>query len=208
MRAAVLKHWLHRPPTGYCPGRTLASALADFKGVFSPLSVETASAVLAVCDDTMTIEARECVERHFQMHVVSLEMTLTVAARVEPGIRIDIRNTGMLFRTGVACKVRAGKSSTVEDLSGMITGDPELVKALMVLDFRRCSLESSSEGWIVRIEPFGASEVVNRMPSFRRYIRLSTEQNQALLGAFRALRSILTRKDLAVPMEKEISADA
>ena len=43
----------------------------------------------------------------------------------------------------------------------------------------------------MHLEHFGASEVVNRLPGFRRYIRLSAEQRAALLGSFTELYKLL-----------------
>ncbi|WP_324729552.1 DUF3156 family protein, partial [Pseudomonas chlororaphis] len=59
------------------------------------------------------------------------------------------------------------------------------------LDFKRLQLQRDEQGWLVRLEHFGASEVVNRLPGFRRYIRLSAEQRGALLAAFKRLHSLL-----------------
>lgn len=187
----ALKSWINQPPAGNRPGHTLTCALADLLGEFTPRVVETSQAVLSVDSDGPAIEVRECVERHFQMHVVSLELSMCMAARVEPGIQITVRNSGLLYRTGIDCSVPARHRESVAHLTGLITADAALLQALTVLDFRRCSLESTSNGWVVKIEPFGASEVVSRMPSFRRYIRMHAEQVRALRTAFRSFRTIL-----------------
>jgi hypothetical protein len=134
---------------------------------------------------------REIVERHFLMHVVALEFILHVPAAAVPGGRIRVRNTGLVSRAGIACAVTAPDRAMLKPLTGRIETDRELRNALMRLDFRRCEIIGSEEGWTVRIEPYGASEVVNRMPSFRRYIRLSKDQAEALAAALSAFARIL-----------------
>lgn len=192
MIRALIKKCFDQAPPGYRSGNTLLCALSDLREAFRPQVVEMAAAVFTNSDGSMQLNVRERVERHFQMHIVSLEMRLSVASAVEPGIRIDIRNTGLLFRTGIACSVASRHRETVKGLTERIMDDPGLSRALMSLDFRRCCLESSDQGWSVLIEPYGASEVVSRMPSFRRYIRMDRRQVQALEEAFRSFRPILT----------------
>jgi hypothetical protein len=192
MIMALLKKWFDQAPTGYRPGNALLCALSDLREAFRPQVVEMADAVFTNSDGSMLFNVRERVERHFQMHIVSLEMRLSVASAVEPGIRIDIRNTGLLFRTGIACSVASRHRETVKGLTEWIMKDTELSRALMSLDFRRCCLESSDQGWSLLIEPYGASEVVNRMPSFRRYIRMDKRQVHALEEAFRSFQLVLT----------------
>ncbi|USB87676.1 DUF3156 family protein, partial [Burkholderia cenocepacia] len=45
--------------------------------------------------------------------------------------------------------------------------------------------------WTIAIVPFGGSEIVNRMPSFRRYVRLIDEQAAALSAACLAFETAL-----------------
>jgi hypothetical protein len=192
MIGAAVKRWFDQPPSGHRPGHTLTCALADLRGAFTPCTVETSRAVLEMGGSDLQIVASERLERHFQMHIVSLELSLTVPTPVEAGIRIDIRNTGMLSRTGIGCSVSARHRKQVSMLCGCIESDRALVEAMKALDFRRCSLESTDQGWSVLLEPYGASEVVNRMPSFRRYIRMDAPQVRALAETFIALRRILS----------------
>lgn len=192
MILAALHRWFNQAPAGFRPGHTLACALDDLRSGFRFLEVNGGEAVLQAGEGGAVIRVVERLERHFQMHLVSLDMTLAVAARFEAGIRIAIRNTGLLRRTGITCAVSTKDRGKVALLVRQLTADPALKKALMELDFRRCILESTEQGWLVTIEPYGASEVVNRMPSFRRYIRLDTGQVQALQGAFTALQRALT----------------
>jgi hypothetical protein len=154
--------------------------------------VETSHAALASNRNDIQIAVNERVERHFQMHIVSLEMRLTVPAQVEPGIGISIRNTGMLFRTGIVCRVPAKYRKNVSMLTSFVESDNQLVESMKVLDFRRCCLESTDQGWSVLLEPYGASEVINRMPSFRRYIRMDQRQVHALTETFSAFQRLLS----------------
>ncbi|WP_259767086.1 DUF3156 family protein, partial [Pseudomonas protegens] len=65
------------------------------------------------------------------------------------------------------------------------------LERLLPLDFKHLELWRDEQGWQVRLEHFGASEVVNRLPGFRRYIRLSAQQRAALLGSFTELYKLL-----------------
>lgn len=192
MIVAAMHRWFNQAPAGFRPGHTLACALDDLRTDFKFLEVNGGEAVLQAREGGLIVRVVERLERHFQMHLVSLDLTLAVAGRVEAGIRLAIRNTGLLRRTGITCAVSTKDRGKVAPLVRQLTADPALKKALMELDFRRCILESTAQGWLVTIEPYGASEVVNRMPSFRRYIRLDAGQVQALQVAFTALQRVLT----------------
>ena len=193
---AVLLEQFRRSPPGYSPGVTLRRALADLRDVFAAGPQHGASAALKSAEGSLSCEVRETVERHFLMHIVGLEFILHATAAAVPGARIRVRNTGLLHRTGIVCTVTTPHRTALKALTKRIEGDNELRDALMSLDFRRCELVGSERGWTVHIEPYGASEVVNRMPSFRRYIRLEREQAGALAGALSAFRRILVEDGL------------
>jgi hypothetical protein len=192
MAASVLELFRRHPP-GYSPGVTLGRALADLQGTFVAGEVDKAGTVLGFSEGSLSCEVRESVERHFLMHIVGLEFALHVPAVAVPGARIRVRNTGLLFRTGIACVVPAQFRTMLKPLMERIESDRELENALMKLDFRRCEINGSEQGWTVRIEPYGASEVVNRMPSFRRYIRLGREQAGAMAEALNAFGGIFAQ---------------
>ena len=61
----------------------------------------------------------------------------------------------------------------------------------MPLDFKRLRLERGEGRWTVTLEHMGGSEVVNRMPAFRRYIRISPQQRDLLLTALIGLKRLL-----------------
>ena len=204
MNSAVLLKsfggFFDRPPTGYLPGATLARMLAQARGILAAAATNPpAGATLATPDGRLTFEVRERVERHFLMHVVALEFTLKVPAAAVPGGRIAIRNTGLWSRTGIACAVPARYREALKPVSQRLADDPALVAALMAFDFRRCELTGSEEGWTVCIEPYGASEVVNRMPSFRRYLRLAKEQADLLVIALKTIERLLGGPEGGVP---------
>ena len=76
-------------------------------------------------------------------------------------------------------------------LQAALNDDPGLHQALMGLDFKRLHLDLSGQQWHVRIEHMGGSEVVNRMPAFRRYIPLSGAQRAGLLTVLAGLQRVL-----------------
>lgn len=61
----------------------------------------------------------------------------------------------------------------------------------MPLDFKRLRIELQNQQWCVRLEHMGGSEVVNRMPAFRRYIAISPAQRDHLLAALAGLKRVL-----------------
>lgn len=192
MAASLFERFRQTPP-GYCPGTTLGRALDDLHGIFAVRPAENTTAVLGFVEKRLELDLREIVERHFLMHIVSLEFTLNVPAISVPGARLRVRNTGLLRRTGIVCAVPASYCGGLKQLAARIGNDREVRDTLMKLDFRRCEIDGSETGWTVRIEPFGASEVVNRMPSFRRYIRLAQEQAELLVAAFSAFGRVLVQ---------------
>ena len=65
--------------------------------------------------------------------------------------------------------------------------------ALRPLHLTDCTIDTRDGRWTLAIVPFGGSEVVNRMPSFRRYVRLTGEQAAALSAALLAFETALRR---------------
>jgi hypothetical protein len=61
-----------------------------------------------------------------------------------------------------------------------------------VLDFKTLQIDLDGPQWQVRLEHMGGSEVVNRMPAFRRYIALSGEQRQELLNVLVGFQRVLS----------------
>lgn len=92
---------------------------------------------------------------------------------------------------GVAARLQVGDSADWTPLLQRLCRDRRLLEVLLPLDFKRLELCRDERGWQVTLEHFGASEVVNRLPGMRRYIRLNTEQREALLGSFSHLQRLL-----------------
>ncbi|WP_124339369.1 DUF3156 family protein [Pseudomonas chlororaphis] len=136
-------------------------------------------------------EVEELPQAQFLMHLVVCEFRLRVPGSPGPQARIDIRHTGAIRRQGVAAGLKQGAQEEWAGLLQQLHSDPQLLAALLPLDFKRLQLQRDEQGWLVRLEHFGASEVVNRLPGFRRYIRLGVEQRGALLAAFKRLHSLL-----------------
>ncbi|WP_280287477.1 DUF3156 family protein [Pseudomonas sp. BN417] len=160
----------------------------------SPLRAEpldAATARFTSADGELDFEVREVVQAQFLMHLVVTEFVLRVPAATSGSARIKVNHHGAIRRQGLACKVRAGDAQELDGLLARLQGDAGLLAALMPLDFKRLWIEWEGRHWVVRLEHMGASEVVSRMPSFRRYIRLAPVQRQHLLQAFRALQGIL-----------------
>jgi hypothetical protein len=189
----AMKRLFDRPPPGYRPGVTLGHALQEMRERFTVDGSEASRATLRTPAGELEILLRERIERHFLMHIVGIEMVLHVPSSSLSGASIEIRNTGMLFRTGIRCSTSAGFAADLKLLLERIESDRHLRELLMKLDFRRFRIEGVKGGWDVLIEPYGASEVVSRMPSFRRYIQMGAAQVEAVAEAFASCHRIVTQ---------------
>ena len=162
-----------RAPAGYRPGATLARVARN-------LGVEDARS-FTYREDGPLIEARERTESHLLMHLVMCEFILRLPARGQGTLRVELQHTGVLRRTGLACRLRGGDPTLFNALKASLG---EVDAALMPLDFKRLLIDCVEGEWRVSLEHMGASEVVNRMPALRRYIPLDAEQRRLLWQAF------------------------
>ncbi|MCO7518196.1 MULTISPECIES: DUF3156 family protein [unclassified Pseudomonas] len=169
-----------RAPAGYRPGATL-QRLARNLGV-ADLSR------FSYRKDGPRIEVRERTESHLLMHLVMCEFILRVPAQGQGTLRAELQHTGVLRRSGLACRLRGGDPALFEALKARLG---EVDAMLMPLDFKRLVIDCGEGEWRVTLEHMGASEVVNRMPALRRYIPLDTEQRRLLWRAFDVLADTL-----------------
>ncbi|WP_252092275.1 DUF3156 family protein [Pseudomonas sp. MWU13-3659] len=184
----MLASWLERltgprAPAGYRPGATLQRVWRNL-GLTDVQSV----AAFTYREDGPRIEVRERTESHLLMHLVMCEFILRVPAVGQGTLQAELHHTGALRRTGLACRRRGGDQGLFEALESRLE---EVRAALMPLDFKRLVIECRDGQWQVTLEHMGASEVVNRMPAFRRYIPLDIEQRKHLWRAFDALERLL-----------------
>ena len=172
-----------RAPAGYRPGATLQRVWRNLG-----LTDVQSAASFTYREDGPRIEVRERAESHLLMHLVMCEFILRVPAVGQGTLRAELHHTGALRRTGLACRLRGGDQGLFEGLESRLE---EVHATLMPLDFKRLAIERSDGQWQVTLEHMGASEVVNRMPAFRRYIPLAVEQSCHLWRAFDALAQAL-----------------
>ncbi|GLZ85593.1 hypothetical protein Pres01_16440 [Metapseudomonas resinovorans] len=189
MFPSLSEYW-RRPPPGYRPGATLLKVMQDLQCLRAE-ALEGAVMRFSSDDGGLVFEVREVVQAQFLMHLVLTEFVLQVPSTGAGQVRIELSHCGAVRRQGIACKVRVGDSQALSGLLARLRGDPALLAALMPLDFKRLLIEREGRQWTVRLEHIGASEVVNRMPGFRRYIRLVPEQRQCLLQALHAFKDVL-----------------
>lgn len=76
----------------------------------------------------------------------------------------------------------AGKRAAAGEVASWLNGFPNLQTTLSELDYRRFSLAIADDKWCCTIEPWGASEVVCKLPPLRRYLRLEPQQRMLLLS--------------------------
>lgn len=179
-----------RQPSGYRPGETLAHVRRNFGGLSFEALEPTRGRFAAA--DGLFFEAQERTHSELLMHLVLTDFVLQVPSREVGALQIELRHTGAVRRTGLACKRRAGEAAALAALEAALLHDQPLRTVLMPLDFKRLVIgRGEAGGWTVSLEHMGASEVVNRMPSFRRYIRLDDRQRDGLLQSLSALQRIL-----------------
>ena len=180
-----------RAPSGYRPGVTLEYlrrnlALASFR------STGPAQAVFLVPETDLEVQVLERTESQLLMHLVMTEFTLQVRASEQGSARFELHHRGSIRRTGLGCKQRTGTPDVLARLEAGLTEDKALHQALMLLDFKRLHIELSGHAWQIRLEHMGGSEVVNRMPAFRRYIALSGVQREELLKVLAGMQRVLS----------------
>jgi hypothetical protein len=175
-----------RAPAGYRPGATLGLLSRNLGQVHMQL-LEPARGVIDNPALGWRAEVRECVEAHLLMHVVTCEFRLCLPALQGGGVMLEMRHAGAIRRTGLACVYRSGDKARFAQVREQLLNNAQLTAALMPLDFKRLTLECRDGHWWLTLEHMGGSEVVNRMPAFRRYIQISPPQRahlMACLGLF------------------------
>ncbi|MCA8426470.1 DUF3156 family protein [Burkholderia seminalis] len=189
---AALARWRaapDAPPPGHRPGAIAARVLADLQAAREADDMGGATARLP---NGVRVSVDERVERQFLMHTVSVKVAATVRGPAAQG-SARVRQTGWLRRTGID-GVRDSECDPVfADTLTALVAEPSLVDALRPLHLTECTIGARDGRWTLAIVPFGGSEVVNRMPSFRRYVRLTGEQAAALSAALLAFETALRR---------------
>ncbi|MBT2372428.1 DUF3156 family protein [Pseudomonas fluorescens] len=179
-----------RAPAGYRPGVTLGHLRRNLGLACFELTTPTL-AQACLDDGSLQLEIIECTESQLLMHLVMTEFVLRVPASREGAARFELHHGGAIRRTGIHCRQRAGDAGLLAELQAGLQADSPLHHALMPLDFKRLRIDLEGRQWCVRLEHMGGSEVVNRMPAFRRYIALSGEQRNHLLAALTGLQRVL-----------------
>lgn len=180
-----------RLPSGYRPGATLEQVRRNLAGLSFEALDGGARGRFGVPGCELEFEVVERTQSELLMHLVLTDFVLHVPAPAAAVLRVELRHSGALTRSGLACKRRQGDAAELAALERCLLGDEALRQVLMPLDFKRLSIERQAAGWQVRLEHMAASEVVNRMPNFRRYIRLNDEQRDCLINAFIILQRLL-----------------
>ncbi|MCA8033303.1 DUF3156 family protein [Burkholderia arboris] len=178
------------PPPGHRPGAIAARVLADLRAVRDADGVGGVGGVSARLPNGVRVGIDERVERQFLMHTVSVTVTAAVDGPAAQGSAC-VRQTGWLRRTGIEAVPAPGCDPVFIDTLAALLAGPSLADALRGLHLTDCAIAARDGRWTLAIVPFGGSEVVNRMPSFRRYVRLIDEQAAALSAACLAFEAAL-----------------
>ncbi|MDN7876228.1 DUF3156 family protein [Burkholderia aenigmatica] len=189
---AVLARWRavsDAPPPGHRPGAIAARVLADLGAARDADHVGSPTARLP---NGVRVSIDERVDRQFLMHTVSVKVAATVCGPAVPG-SARVRQTGWLRCTGIDALAAPGCDPGFADTLAALVAEPSLADALRPLHLTDCTIDARDGRWTLAIVPFGGSEVVNRMPSFRRYVRLTGEQAAALSAACLAFETALRR---------------
>lgn len=179
-----------RTPAGYRPGVTLEYLRRNL-GRASFTATGPATAVFLLEDIDLKVDIVERTESQLLMHLVMTEFMIKVPASEEGSACFDLHHSGSIRRTGLRCKQRSGESDVLTRFQAGLQEDQALHQSLMLLDFKRLRIHLDGFEWHVRIEHMGGSEVVNRMPAFRRYIALSGVQRDALFSVMAGFQRVL-----------------
>lgn len=180
-----------RQPSGYRPGVTLGHVRRNLASLSFEALEEGGRGRFSVPGQRLSFEVQERTQSELLMHLVLTDFVLQVPSLNSGALTLTVRHTGALQRSGIACSAGKGEAIELAKLRAALMGDGPLQAALMPLDFKHLSICREGAVWQVSLEHIAASEVVNRMPSFRRYIRLSDTQRDALIAAFSALQRVL-----------------
>jgi hypothetical protein len=139
---------------------------------------------------------RELLESHLLMHIASAEFIVRRPSRcsghetTETGAVIACHQ-GSLRRNGIEYRVSPAASDAARGLRDALSRSAELTAALMPLDFTHCRFNLAPGHVEMRVRHYGACEIVGRLPTFRRYVRLGAKQRDSLLSGFRAFCNII-----------------
>ncbi|RQT92660.1 DUF3156 family protein [Burkholderia cepacia] len=189
---AALARWRaapDAPPPGHRPGAIAARVLADLGAV---RDADGGGSLTARLPNGVRVGIDERVDRQFLMHTVSVKVAATARGPAVQG-RARVTQTGWLRRTGIDAVAEPGCDPGFVDTMAALVAEPSLADALRPLHLTDCAIDARDGRWTLAIVPFGGSEVVNRMPSFRRYVRLTGEQAAALSAACLAFETALRR---------------
>ncbi|KVH76692.1 DUF3156 family protein [Burkholderia cepacia] len=189
---AALARWRAAPdalPPGHRPGAIAARVLSDLGAV---RDADGGGSLTARLPNGVRVGIDERVDRQFLMHTVSVKVAATARGPAVQG-RARVTQTGWLRRTGIDAMAEPGCDPGFVDTVAALVAEPSLADALRPLHLTDCAIDARDGRWTLAIVPFGGSEVVNRMPSFRRYVRLTGEQAAALSAACLAFETALRR---------------
>ncbi|KVH48307.1 hypothetical protein WL88_04480 [Burkholderia diffusa] len=176
------------PPPGHRPGAVAARVLADL-GAVRDANGGTAE-TLARLPNGVRVRIDECVDRQFLMHTVAVRVSIDADGPAGHG-HARVLQTGWLRRTGIAAEPAPGCDPGFMRAVAALVADSSLADALRPLHLTDCTIAARDGRWTLAVVPFGGSEVVNRMPSFRRYVRLTVDQAAALSAACVAFETAL-----------------
>ncbi|RQR26773.1 MULTISPECIES: DUF3156 family protein [unclassified Burkholderia] len=176
------------PPPGHRPGAIAARVLADL-GAVREADGEVSEPTVRL-PNGVRVSIDERVDRQFLMHTVSVQVSINADGPAGQGVA-RVLQTGWLRRTGVAAEPAPGCDPGFVRMVAALVADSSLAGALRPLHLTDCTIAARDGRWTLAVVPFGGSEVVNRMPSFRRYVRLTGEQAAALSAACLAFETAL-----------------
>jgi hypothetical protein len=170
-------------PAGHRPGAVAARVRADLQAVHDARDEPGAARL----PNGVCVTLTERIERQFLMHTVSVTIATAACGPAACG-RAQVQQTGWVRRTGIRIVAASGSDPR---FCRALAADAALAGALRRLHLSTCTIDAHDGRWTLAIVPFGGSEVVNRMPSFRRYVRLIDEQAAALHAACAAFEGAL-----------------
>ncbi|MTC51649.1 DUF3156 family protein [Providencia alcalifaciens] len=177
-----------RLPTGYQAGLTLNRIEKDI----APYVCEWGApgVLLIQLPQGIKVEVTERVKTLFMAFIVHSRFAVSGKCDSALVAQIDVKTAGSARKKQVRfTSQQADGQPFIESLEQY----PVIRQTFEELDFTYCHIAVENGVWRCEIEPYTASEMVSRIPTARRYLRLTNQQRHRLLSALQLISQLITQ---------------
>jgi hypothetical protein len=150
------------------------------------------TAALVTAADGTSFDVTVHIERRKLLTLQELTAHVHGPASSAPeGERLLFHHTGQVRRTGLAAKSPRDADAETVALRDRLLADEGLREACLPLDVTRFTVAVTDGRWRADLRLMGGSHVHTRFPPGGSYVRLATDQVEALIATVRALDRVL-----------------